>query len=366
LFLGANLLVPALLQDVMWSKSTDAPLGVGMRHLVFGLNPLIAVLREHKIKIEPLLRQSGISRRILSNPESQLEPDKELTFWTLASHELGGGAIGLELGRRYHCSTYGVLGLAILTSTNLKQAVETIFENVAMTWTFFALRCSIARGEAKLAFIRERDLGPLFRFMSDRGITAAYTMFSEALGEYFPLRYVQFMYDAPQDRQLYEDLFQCPVHFARDCNMLCFDEEWMYRRLPQAEETTHRIFSAQCRDVTRSLAAKVRFSEIVRYNLLQDLARYSYLENIAKTLSLSPRTIQRKLSREKTSFTTLVEEVRLNLSLEYLTGTHLPVGEVARRLGYGDTASFSHAFTRWVGKSPSDYRNQVHSLSHPA
>lgn len=350
----------------MWSKKTDAPLRDGIRHLVFGLNPLIAVLREHKIKIEPLLRESGISRKMLSNPESQLAPEKELTFWTLAAEALGGGPIGLELGRRYHCSTYGVLGLAILTSTNLKQAVETIFENVAMTWTFFALKASIGRGEAKLAFIRERDLGPVFRFMSDRGIAAGYTMFSEALGEYFPLRYVQFMYDSPRDKQLYEDLFQCPVHFGRDCNLICFDEEWMYRRLPQAEESTHRIFSAQCRQVTRSLAVKVRFSEIVRYNLLKDLARYSYLENIAQTLSLSPRTIQRKLAQEQTSFTVLVEDVRLNLSLEYLTGTQLSVGEIAKRLGYGDTASFSHAFTRWVDKSPSDYRSQVHSLSYPA
>ena len=336
-----------------------------MRHLVFGLNPLIAVLREHKIKIEPLLRESGISRRVLSNPESQLAPEKELIFWTLAAEALGGGPIGLELGRRYHCSTYGVLGLAILTSTNLKQAFETVFENVAMTWTFFALKASVGRGEAKLAFVRERDLGLVFRFMSDRGIAAAYTMFSEAIGEYFPLRYVQFMYESPRDKHLYEELFQCPVRFGQDCNLLCFDEEWMYRRLPQAEESTHRIFSAQCRQVTRSLAVKVRFSEIVRYNLLKDLARYSYLENIARSLALSPRTIQRKLAQENTRFTDLVEEVRRNLSLEYLTGTQLPVGEIAQRLGYRDTAGFSHAFTRWVGKSPSEYRNQVYSLSFP-
>jgi len=365
LFSDDNSTAPCVLKDIMWSIKTEAPLGAGMRHLIFGLNPLIAVLKEHEIKIGPLLKESGISRKIISNPESQLAPEKELLFSMLAVEALGGGTIGLELGQRYHCSTYGVLGLAILTSTNLKQALETVFENIAMTWTFFALNASIARGEAKLAFIRERDLGPIFRFMSDRGIAAAYTMFSEALGEYFPLRYVQFMYDTPRDRHLYEKLFQCPVHFGRDCNLLCFDEEWMYRRLPQAEESTHRIFSAQCRQVTRSLAVKVKFTEIVRYNLLEDLARYCYLENIALRLSLSPRTIQRKLAQENTSFTDLVEEVRRNLSLEYLTGTQLPVGEIAQRLGYGDTAGFSHAFTRWVGKSPSEYRNRVYSLSFP-
>ena len=55
-----------------------------MRHLVYGLNPLIGVLREHGIRIEPLLRESGISRKLLNNPESQLAPQKELAFWTRA------------------------------------------------------------------------------------------------------------------------------------------------------------------------------------------------------------------------------------------------------------------------------------------
>jgi AraC-like DNA-binding protein len=252
-----------------------------------------------------------------------------------------------------------------LTSVNLKQAVETIFENVMMTWTYFALSASAGRGEAKFAFSRERDLGRCFRYMSDRGISAAYTMFSEALGERIPLRYVHFMHEPPVQLQPYKDLFRCPIHFGGERSELCFDEEWMYRRLPQAEGSTHRIFSAQCRKVSRALTAHVRFSEIVRYNLLNDLAHYSYLKNIAERLSLSPRTVQRKLAQDKTSFTELVENVRRNLALEYLAESRLPICDIAERLGYGDTASFSHAFTRWVGHSPSKYRCQVYYWSHP-
>ncbi len=278
---------------------------------------------------------------------------------------LGGGPIGLELGQRYHCSSYGVLGLAVLTSLNLKQAIETVFENVMMTWTFFALAASAERGEARFSFVRERDLGTIFRFMSDRGLSAAYTMFSEAIGEQFPLNSVHLMYEEPEDSWRYEELFRCPVKFGQQHNTLCFDEDWLYRRLPQAEESFHRIFSAQCRKISRSLAAQVRFSEIIRYSLLEDLSRYSYLENMADKLELTPRTIQRKLAKEQTSFKKLVEEVRRNLSLEYLTETRLPVGEIADRLGYRDSAGFSHAFTRWVGKSPTEFRSQVHSLSYP-
>lgn len=349
----------------MWSIRTEAPVGGGIRHLVYGLNPLIGVLREQGVRIEPLLQASGISRQLLYNPESQLGPDRELTFWHEAMKALGGGSIGLDLGQRYHCSSYGVLGLAILTSLNLKQALETVFENVMMTWTFFRLAASSENGEAYVIFMRERDIGSLLRFMSDRGLSAAYTMFSEAVGERFPLNSVHLMYDEPRDRARYEQMFNCPVHFGREDNRLCFDESWLYRRLPQAEESLHRIFSAQCRMISKSLAANVKFAEIVRSNLLEDLARNSYLQNLAGKLALSPRTIQRSLAKENITFKQLVEEVRRNLSLEYLAETRLPVGDIADRLGYRDSSAFSHAFTRWMGKSPSAFRKQVHALSYP-
>ena len=80
------------------------------------------------------------------------------------------------------------------------------------------------------------------------------------------------------------------------------------------------------------------------------------LETIADRLCTTPRTIQRKLASEDTSFKELVEDVRKNLSLEYLRSTDLSVEEIALRLGYSDAPSFSHAFKRWTGVSPRDAR----------
>ena len=71
---------------------------------------------------------------------------------------------------------------------------------------------------------------------------------------------------------------------------------------------------------------------------------------------MTPRTIQRKLAAEQTSYLELVENVRHNLACEYLRTTSLTMEEIAVRLGYADAPSFSHAFKRWTGMAPGSMR----------
>jgi AraC-like DNA-binding protein len=82
------------------------------------------------------------------------------------------------------------------------------------------------------------------------------------------------------------------------------------------------------------------------------------MQAVADELNLDPRTLRRRLDSEGTSFRGLVAEVRETLAIELLSNTGLTVEEVAVRLGYADTASFTHAFIRWRGKPPSHFRRK--------
>ena len=73
---------------------------------------------------------------------------------------------------------------------------------------------------------------------------------------------------------------------------------------------------------------------------------------VARELAVAERTLHRQLAAEHTSFRALVDEVRETLAVELL-GNNLTVEEVARRLGYSETAAFTHAFKRWRGHPPS-------------
>ena len=78
--------------------------------------------------------------------------------------------------------------------------------------------------------------------------------------------------------------------------------------------------------------------------------------NVAKKLGISPRTLSRKLRDERVAFPEILEETRVALAKRYLVEPDLPVSEIAWLLGYAEVSSFTHAFKRWTGITPREFR----------
>lgn len=76
-------------------------------------------------------------------------------------------------------------------------------------------------------------------------------------------------------------------------------------------------------------------------------------------MNTSPRTLKRRLQEEGTTFRTLLAEARGAMAEALLGDAHLPLTEVAERLGFSDLSSFSQAFKRWYGVPPGAYRSGV-------
>lgn len=99
------------------------------------------------------------------------------------------------------------------------------------------------------------------------------------------------------------------------------------------------------------------FSEIVEEYLHQAVPSGNFsLQNISDLLGKSPRSIQRLLIDEKTSFRTLVRNTQIKLAHDYLSRTNLSVEELGYLLGYEEVSSFRRAFKQWTGKTVTDYR----------
>src|SRR5262249_6054863 len=82
------------------------------------------------------------------------------------------------------------------------------------------------------------------------------------------------------------------------------------------------------------------------------------MDEVARELQVSPRTLQRRLSKHEVRYEQILEQLRMELAREYLQQPSLPNEEVAFLLGYSDGTAFSRAFRRWEGKSPNRYRGQ--------
>jgi AraC-like DNA-binding protein len=77
---------------------------------------------------------------------------------------------------------------------------------------------------------------------------------------------------------------------------------------------------------------------------------------VAEAVGIRRRTLQRRLSEASTTFSSLVEEVRMTRAISVLADDSVALGEIAIRLGYSDQSNFSRAFRRWTGVSPQAYR----------
>nr|WP_300336930.1 AraC family transcriptional regulator [Actinomyces sp.] len=125
---------------------------------------------------------------------------------------------------------------------------------------------------------------------------------------------------------------------SRNESMWSYFEPELRRRLSQLE-------------VDDSTAARVRAALV---ELLP--TGETSIEDAARRLAVSSRTLQRRLAEEDTTFSKQLSHVRLLLAKQYLASPHMSTDSIAFMLGYQEANSFVRAFTLWTGRTPSDYR----------
>lgn len=80
------------------------------------------------------------------------------------------------------------------------------------------------------------------------------------------------------------------------------------------------------------------------------------IEQIATDLHLTKRTLQRRLQSLNTNFAQLRDDLRFHYAIKYLIDDNMSVDLVSRALDFSDRTSFTNAFKRWTGLSPSTFR----------
>jgi AraC-like DNA-binding protein len=80
---------------------------------------------------------------------------------------------------------------------------------------------------------------------------------------------------------------------------------------------------------------------------------------VARLVALHPRTLQRRLAAEGTTFAAVLDEVRREAARRYLTTTDMPMSQVAGLLGLSEQSALSRCCRRWWGTTPSRVRRDA-------
>lgn len=322
---------------------------------------LVNLAAEHGIEEDVVLAETGLTAADLRSPEAEVRAEQELrAIENLLAASPSAETLGLDAGQRYHLTTYGIWGFAMISASTFRESIDVGLRYLDLTFTFAPIRAEEHGEDLTLVLEEEPSLpADVRRFVAQRDAAAIQTLQRETLGWPANPRAVTFEHTArPAMIERYRDVFGVAPEFGAARNLVVLDATILDTPLPQADEHTAAMTQQMCADLVDARRSRSGLAGRVRDLVVAQLRPPPSLTDVATTLNMSPRTLRRRLANEDTTLRQLVDEVRAALAAELVTGGRLTIAEIARRLGYVEVSSFSQAFRRWYGVSPRAFRDR--------
>ena len=305
---------------------------------------------------EDLFRRAGLDPARLKDADARYPVEGMCRLWRLATQVTGDPYFGLRAAGFWHPTTMNALGYSWMASDSLRDALTRMTRYGRLVTTVAEMR--LEEFDDHFAF----RIHPLIARSKvpneavDAGLATFVSMCRTSYGDDFhPLR-VATQRPEFDDPAPYIEYFQAPVEFSAPDNILYFSKESLEAHLPTANPRLARVND---RIVTQYLAQFDKGSTAmrVRAKLIGLLSAGNVTQqDVADSLHMSLRTLQRKLSEENTSYKELLDETRRELANQYLRQACLSVSEVTYLLGFSEPSNFARAFKRWTGRTPSEFR----------
>ena len=324
--------------------------------VLVGAGALIAELGGDPAEV---CRRSGVSAAVLSDPDMPVAAAGVVSFLAHAAAICDCPTFGLRLASRQDLSVLGPLWLLMRGADNVAQLIA----DLARYFVIHTRGASIGTqpgGDGSLFVIYNlaRELPVDDRQVIELGLALfCNEMRSHAEPRWQPAS-VQFCHRAPPDLGLHRRFFGPTLSFDQDRNAIRIQAELLARPLAAADERSRRMMSAVLagRQSRTPQAALSRIEGAIR--ALMPFSACSIGE-VANAIATSPRTLQRQLAENGTTFQKLRDQVRADLALKYLRQSTLQLAEISEILGFAEPSVFTRSFRRWHGCTPRDARQRI-------
>jgi AraC-like DNA-binding protein len=337
-----------------WSCLADGPSPFDVS--VTYVRLLCGVLRDYGLDPVPLLRAARIPLGVLTSPDRRIGSRQELLFEVaFASLTEDDPGIWAETGRRYRFPVFEDFGMALITAPTLRQLRDLVTTLGYSVGQYRAIDIGQRQTGIELTLPPNLDrASAFFRFLIVREIVGGVISWDDIWQAPFPLDRLELPLDAVPSEL--EDLVRAPVMLG------CASVRWVWQSslldvpLPRSDAMLHKLYAGRReRSVPCSVASKQLDQQILAILGRRGNANLS-LAQVAAELVMSPRTLQRRLKDQDISLRALRDETRMNEACRLLSCSDIRVSEISEQLGYVEVASFSNAFRRWTGETPSQFR----------
>lgn len=317
---------------------------------------LMARYLDSRFATESLFEGTTVTSSQLYQPDTQLTFAQKMAIFSNALTQTNEAGLGLQVGKQARFSDFGVLGYAVFSSNTMLDALMMGFKYLRLAGPVLKKKMWV---EGNLGYFRAEqliDLDELLPFCSEYWFTAIQNLCEEVMQQPFPSTLIKFPFPEPEYGHLYEQVFHCPIEFDSDCLEWQFDATVLYEPLPAANAMTLKMCLKSCDEMLEKAEGGTSLQEKISQIFIERLGNYPSIEVLSSELGMSSRTLRRHLKAEGTSYQQVLDNVRYRLARHYLLTTQITMEEISERIGFSDSANFRHAFRKWSGCSPKEFR----------
>jgi len=314
-------------------------------------------LEELGVRAAAVLDRAGLPPELANRPRVLLTTEELFALWRAIGEVSANPAIGTLLGAETRMERFHPVSLAALSSETFGQAVNQMARYKQLTCPE-KITQSKDEEEWRIQFrwLLAEEAEPLALV----DCCFAWVLSVARVGTGTRLSPLRVEFDQPRGHsKMLERHFGCPVETGSAHNAIVFRAADAQRPLVTRNAELLGLLAPQFEEELKQESSDESFVERVRRAVQEKLTgRRPTIEDIADTLHVSSRTLQRRLQEAGSNFQRVVEEARHQLARRYLNNSVLELNEAAYLLGYEDANSFVRAFRTWEGIPPSRWREQ--------
>ena len=310
-----------------------------------------------------MLRVAGLPSGLFDQEKILVTTEELFALYRGLGEASRDPAIGLKLGGEARVERYDAICIAAVSARSLRDALQRLARYKQLVCPE-ELRMTERGDECRVQFkwLLAEDVEP--PVLVDVCFARVLGLARQGIGEAVVPKRIE-LRRATASRKLYEAHFGCPATFEARQNTIVFRKADLDRPFVTHNADLFAVVAPQLEaELTQALAPKA-LGEQVKGMLKRLLAgRRPGIEEVARELRTSSRTLQRRLTEEGASFQQLMQEARRELARHYLEHSSLELNETAYLLGYEDAPSFFRAFHDWEGSTPGDWRARHARSAH--
>lgn len=303
------------------------------------------------------LRRQGIPLELLEESGARVTTDQFAGLYRLLARELDDETPGM-FSRPLRGGTLKFLCLSVLESANLIAALYRFTQFFRLLLDDLAFELDNRDGLVRLALIPRTEAVRQNQLAQEMMLKLVHGIASWLAGRKMPLARVDFTYSRPAHVSEYVFLYPGPAFFDQPLTALYFEVAQLQTPIRQDKHSLSEFLARAPADWMFVSVAERIISHRVREHLEKRLEQNTGIEEVARALHFSLRTLSRRLAEEGTSFQAIKDELRRDVAIQRLSKTRIPVAVIGSQIGFDDPTTFHRAFKKWTGSPPGAYRRR--------